>query len=64
MHDKGMAATTVEGILTACGAGRSQLYHYFQGKDARCAAMLEHQLARVLAAQPSLTDKSCAAIGV
>jgi TetR/AcrR family transcriptional repressor of nem operon len=59
MHERGLAATTVEDVLGACGAGRSQLYHYFRGKDALCAAVLEYQFARVLAAQPSLTDESC-----
>ena len=60
MHERGMAATTLGDVLDASGAGKSQLYHYFSSKDELCAAVLEHQFARVMAAQPSLTDDSCA----
>lgn len=63
MHERGMAATTLGDVLRASGTGKSQLYQHFDSKDALCAAVLEHQLAMVLSAQPSLADDSCADLG-
>ena len=59
MHDRGMAAASMDDVLFASGAGKSQLYHYFDGKQDLCAAVLHHQFERVRAAQPSLDDPSC-----
>jgi TetR/AcrR family transcriptional regulator, transcriptional repressor for nem operon len=56
MHQRGIAATSLDDVLAESGAGKSQLYHYFDGKDDLAAAMLHHQYERVLANQPSLTD--------
>ena len=53
MHRAGVAATSVDDVLRAAGAGKSQFYHYFSSKDDLIAAVLEHQLERVLTQQRS-----------
>ncbi|MFI5614815.1 TetR family transcriptional regulator C-terminal domain-containing protein [Amycolatopsis sp. NPDC051903] len=59
MHERGLGGTPLEDVLAESGTGKSQLYHYFGGKQDLAVAVLEHQLARVLAAQPSLQDETC-----
>jgi AcrR family transcriptional regulator len=63
MHAQGIAATSMDDVLAASGAGKSQLYHYFENKQDLCAAMLHHQFDRILAAQPSLGDPECDDLG-
>ncbi len=48
MYERGIRATSVDDVLVAAKAGKSQLYHYFNGRDDVAAAVLEHQLAQVL----------------
>jgi TetR/AcrR family transcriptional regulator, transcriptional repressor for nem operon len=62
MHDRGLAAPSMDDVLAASGTGKSQLYHYFDGKQELAVAVLHHQFDRVLAAQPALTDEHCADI--
>jgi AcrR family transcriptional regulator len=45
MHVNGVAATSVDDVLEAAGAGKSQFYHAFESKDALVAAVLEFQAA-------------------
>ncbi|MFF4597977.1 TetR/AcrR family transcriptional regulator [Amycolatopsis sp. CA-161197] len=59
MHERGIGGTPLEDVLAESGTGKSQLYHYFGGKQDLAVAVLEHQLERVLAAQPSLHDEEC-----
>jgi TetR/AcrR family transcriptional regulator, transcriptional repressor for nem operon len=47
----GVRSTSIEDVLTLSGCGKSQLYHYFSGKDDLVAAVLEHQLGRFLESQ-------------
>ena len=54
MYERGVAATSLDDVLAACGAGKSQLYHYFGGKHELIAAVVDHQLRQILAAQPRL----------
>lgn len=54
MYENGVSGTSVDDILAASGTGKSQLYHYFNDKSELVAAVVERQLERVLAAQPSL----------
>lgn len=51
MHVRGVAATSVDDVLAASGAGKGQFYHYFVGKHDLVEAVLRHQLERVLAEQ-------------
>jgi len=51
MYKRGVRATSVDDVLIAAGAGKSQLYHYFEAKEDLVAAVLEHQLAEVLQQQ-------------
>jgi TetR/AcrR family transcriptional regulator, transcriptional repressor for nem operon len=59
MHTQGMAAASIDEVLLASGTGKSQFYHYFDDRQDLCIAVLQRQLERVLAAQPSLADPSC-----
>lgn len=54
MQARGIAATGVSDVLAATGTGKSQLYHHFGGKQGLVLAVIDHQLTRVLAAQPRL----------
>jgi AcrR family transcriptional regulator len=51
MYERGVRAAGLDDVLLAAGAGKSQLYHYFETKDDLVAAVLEHQLGEVLAQQ-------------
>lgn len=56
IYERGVAATVLDDVLASCGAGKSQLYHYFRGKRELVAAVVDRQLRQVLAAQPSLDE--------
>jgi TetR/AcrR family transcriptional regulator, transcriptional repressor for nem operon len=47
--ERGVAATSLDEVLAAAGAGKSQLYHYFRGRDELVAAAVGLRCARVLA---------------
>ncbi len=51
MYELGVRATTLDDVLEAAGAGKSQLYHYFENKEEVVVAVLGHQLSAVLAEQ-------------
>ena len=51
MHERGVAATSVDDVLAAVGVGKGQFYHYFSAKADLVEAVLRHQLARVLREQ-------------
>ncbi|SNS42690.1 transcriptional regulator, TetR family [Streptosporangium subroseum] len=59
MHRRGLAAPSMDDVLAASGTGKSQLYHYFDGKQDLTVAVLQHQFERVMAGQPSLSDPTC-----
>jgi AcrR family transcriptional regulator len=47
--ERGVAATSLDEVLSAAGAGKSQLYHYFRGRDELVAAAVGLRCAQVLA---------------
>lgn len=51
MLERGVSATSVEDVLEAAGASKSQLYHYFDGKHDLVQAVIEAASASVFAAQ-------------
>lgn len=51
MYERGVRGTSIEDVLEAAEAGKSQLYHYFSSKDDLSAAVLDHQLTQALGAQ-------------
>jgi TetR/AcrR family transcriptional repressor of nem operon len=55
MYQKGVSMTSLDDVLAAAGSGKSQLYHYFDGKADLVAAVIERQLELVLVRQPRLT---------
>src|SRR5271156_5162167 len=54
MYQQGVSVTSLDDVLAASGSGKSQLYHYFDGKADLAAAVIERQLELVLARQPNL----------
>lgn len=51
MRNRGVAGTSLDAVLLASGASKSQLYHYFADKDALVLAVIQRQGECVLAAQ-------------
>ena len=46
---RGIAATSVDEVLAAAGAGKGQFYHYFRGRDELAEAAVGHRCAQVVA---------------
>jgi TetR/AcrR family transcriptional regulator, transcriptional repressor for nem operon len=46
---RGIAGTSLDEVLAAAGAGKSQLYHYFRGRDELVEAAVAHRCTQVLA---------------
>jgi TetR/AcrR family transcriptional repressor of nem operon len=46
---RGIAATSVDEVLAAAGAGKGQFYHYFRGRDELAAAAVGYRCAQVVA---------------
>lgn len=53
MYENGIFQTSLDEVLERGGAGKSQLYHYFGGKQALIRAVIERQLENVLATEPT-----------
>lgn len=51
IHVHGVNGTSLDDVLAASGASKSQLYHYFSDKDALVLEVVSHQTERVLNAQ-------------
>jgi TetR/AcrR family transcriptional regulator, transcriptional repressor for nem operon len=51
MHANGVAGTTMDQVVAASGTSKSQLYHYFDDKDALVTAVITMQAARVMQRQ-------------
>jgi AcrR family transcriptional regulator len=47
--ERGIAATSLDEVLAAAGAGKSQLYHYFRGRDELVEAAVGLRCTQVLA---------------
>jgi TetR/AcrR family transcriptional repressor of nem operon len=48
MYIQGVGATTLDDVLAASGASKSQLYHHFDGKDALVRAVIDHVGERII----------------
>ena len=57
MHERGVAGTSLDDVRAATGTSKSQLYHYFADKSALVRAVVERQVAHVLAAQSPELDR-------
>jgi TetR/AcrR family transcriptional repressor of nem operon len=62
MHEQGVSSTSVDDVLAATGAGKSQFYHYFSSREELLAEVLNHQLERVLAQKNSFEVDTWAGI--
>jgi len=51
MYERGVAGTSLDDIMAATGTSKSQLYHYFTGKDALVLDVIRSQLAEIIAGQ-------------
>jgi AcrR family transcriptional regulator len=47
--ERGVAGMSLDEVLAAAGAGKSQLYHYFAGRDELVEAAVAHRCGQVLA---------------
>jgi TetR/AcrR family transcriptional repressor of nem operon len=47
--ERGVAGTSLDEVLAGAGAGKSQLYHYFHGRDELVEAAVAHRCTQVLA---------------
>src|SRR6516164_1009809 len=47
--EQGVAGTSLDEVLSAAGAGKSQLYHYFRGRDELVEAAVGLRCTQVLA---------------
>ncbi|WP_344863542.1 TetR/AcrR family transcriptional regulator [Amycolatopsis ultiminotia] len=54
MYTHGVAGTSVDKVLAASGAGKSQMYHYFKNKDQLVEAVIDRYLERILGNQPTI----------
>ncbi len=54
VREHGVAGTSLDAVMTATGTSRSQLYHYFDNKDALIGEVIKTQFGRVIAAQEPL----------
>ena len=57
MFDNGVAETTLEEIRAAAGVSGSQVYHYFEDKQALVRAVIDYQTDAVLGAQADHLDR-------
>ena len=51
VYERGFAGTSLDDVMAATGASKSQLYHYFADKDALICEVIRAQLGRIFAAQ-------------
>jgi TetR/AcrR family transcriptional regulator, transcriptional repressor for nem operon len=51
VYQQGFAGTSLDDVMAATGTSKSQLYHYFDGKDALTREVITAQLGRIIAAQ-------------
>jgi TetR/AcrR family transcriptional repressor of nem operon len=51
VHERGVAATSLDDVRAQTGTSKSQLYHYFADKSALVRAVVEFQVEQVLRAQ-------------
>jgi len=51
IHRHGVHGTSVDEVLTASEAGKSQFYHYFDGKDDLVRGVLDYQVHRIFEEQ-------------
>ena len=56
IHQRGVAATSIDDILAASGTGKSQFYLYFASKDELVRDVLHHNLKTILDAQEGLLE--------
>jgi AcrR family transcriptional regulator len=51
MYQRGVTATSIEEVLKAASAGKSQFYHYFSTREELVAEVLRYQLETILEEQ-------------
>lgn len=56
-HERGVNATSIEQILAASGAGKSQLYRYFPSKEALVSEVIRYQFDRYVGWQRASLER-------
>jgi AcrR family transcriptional regulator len=64
MRARGVANTSLDAVLAASAANKSQLYHYFADKDDLVLAVVQRQTECVLAAQEAYLRKATSLAGL
>jgi TetR/AcrR family transcriptional regulator, transcriptional repressor for nem operon len=54
IYAKGAERVSLDAVMEATGASKSQLYHYFESKDALVREVIEVQTSRILSASSLL----------
>jgi AcrR family transcriptional regulator len=57
VYARGVSNTSLDDVIEASGTGKSQLYHYFEDKDALIEAVVAEQVERVLAVHRPLLHR-------
>jgi len=57
IHNQGVTATSLDDVLAASGAGKSQFYHYFANKDDLVQEVLAHQFGQLVQDQGRLLQQ-------
>jgi TetR/AcrR family transcriptional regulator, transcriptional repressor for nem operon len=57
IYAKGVERVSLDEVMEASGASKSQLYHYFDNKDALVREVIEFQTSRILEANSSHLDR-------
>jgi AcrR family transcriptional regulator len=64
MYERGIRGTSIDDILAASGAGKSQFYHYFPDKSALVVEVLGYQVNQILDEQSQLRLDSYSGIAI
>ncbi|MEV7093659.1 TetR/AcrR family transcriptional regulator [Amycolatopsis sp. NPDC051045] len=56
MYVDGVAGTSLDKVLAASGAGKSQMYHYFKNKNQLVEAVIDRYLEQILGNQPAIFE--------
>ena len=64
VYRQGASGTSLDDIMAASATSKSQLYHYFAGKDALMRAVIELQTARVTGGQAALLERADSLAGL
>ncbi len=57
VYERGARGTSLDDVMESSGTSKSQLYHYFENKDALLRAVIQWQTARIVGAQTEAFER-------